>query len=80
VKDITNSEALHMMRACLTEIQDLRRHIEFLTPKVQAYDLITKIFNKIPDNNGGGAMTSDVVWELKKRIRELESESADGEK
>lgn len=75
--DMTKAEAIEMMNRCRNEIVTLRREIERLAPKAEAYDRIGAILNLLPKPSIGYG--EDVVWQLEKRIKALsEPESADG--
>lgn len=65
-----DKEAIEMMQRCASEITDLRRQIEVLAPKADAYDNLATVLNLLPKRSQG--MGLDLVWDLKKRIEELE--------
>lgn len=69
-----NKDALEMMGRCVEEITQLRRRIDELAPKAEAYDMIRIMLLGQPEP---GSMGEDVVWQLENRIRELEKEEAD---
>ena len=62
-------EALEMMTRCREEILSLRRTIDRLTPKAEAYDHLTKVLNLLPERSQGVGI--DLAWSLQKRIEEL---------
>lgn len=64
-------EAIQMMRRASSEIKDLRRHIDRLRPKADAYDNLTKVLGLLPSR--GEAMGEDVAWLLDRRISEIEA-------
>lgn len=66
---IENREAIEMMRHCKDEILGLRRQIDHLKPKADAYDNLAIVLGLLPRPSIG--MGEDVVWTLDKRIREL---------
>lgn len=68
---MTNTEALEMMMRCKEEILSLRRTIDRLTPKADAYDQMSKVLNLLPERSQG--MGVDLAWSLQKRIEELQS-------
>lgn len=68
---MTNTEAIEMMMRCKEEILSLRRTIDRLTPKADAYDQMSKVLNLLPERSQG--MGVDLAWSLQKRIEELQS-------
>lgn len=68
--EINNREAIEMMNRCKQEIQSLRRVIDRLQPKAEAYDNLVVVLGLLPKASVG--MGEDLVWILDKRIRELE--------
>lgn len=68
-KEITNQEAIQMMNRCKAEILGLRRLVDHLRPKAEAYDNLAIILRLLPQQNI--SMGEDVLWILDKRIREL---------
>lgn len=69
MKDMTNSEGIEMMSRCREEIRSLRKTIDHLKPKADAYDNIVIVLGLLPRQSVG--MGEDLVWVLDKRIREL---------
>ena len=73
-------EAIEMMKRASEEIKSLRRQIDRLAPKADAYDAIRELQGMIPRPSQGYG--EDVAWMLDKRIKELlivpESADADG--
>lgn len=69
-KDMNNQEALQMMIRCKEEILSLRRQIERLQPKADAYDNLATVLRLLPQPSIG--MGEDLAWLLDKRIRELQ--------
>lgn len=69
-----DKEALEMMNRCLSELSMLRDEIGRLAPKADAYDSIATILGMLPKPSRGACM--DLVWTLKKRIREIEESAA----
>lgn len=65
-------EAIQMMTRASDEIKTLRRTIDQLAPKADAYDAIRQIQDLMPRRSQG--MSEDVAWLLDKRIRELQNE------
>lgn len=65
-----DKEAVEMMQRCKHEIIDLRRQIDILRPKADAYDSVAHILSLLPRQSVG--MGEDLVWTLDKRIRETE--------
>lgn len=69
-----DQEAIDMMTRASAEIKDLRRRIDDLAPKAEAYDAIIQILGLLP--RGGIGMSEDVAWRLDKRIREIQEAQA----
>lgn len=67
--DMTNTEAIQMIRRCKEEILRLQAAVTRLEPKAEAYDNIVRILGLLPQPSR--AMGEDIVWMLDKRIREL---------
>lgn len=67
--EMTNVEAIDMMRRCSSEIKMLRQQIAELTPKAEAYDALLTVLDLLPKPSRG--MGEDLAWTLDKRIREL---------
>jgi hypothetical protein len=72
--EISNKEAIEMMNRCKHEIMDLRRQIDRLTPKADAYDKLAIVLGLLPHQSVG--MGEDLVWVLDKRMRELQPRPA----
>ena len=76
-KDMNADEAVRLMTLCRDEIRMLRRQIERLTPRAEAYDhltvALTLLRQRMPASNGEGL---DLAWELDQRIREIQSATA----
>jgi len=70
MRDMSNQEAVEMMRRAAGEIRHQRGIIETLSPKAEAYDTIRKILNLIPGQ--GGYTTEDLAYTLDRRAKELE--------
>mgnify|MGYP001569854169 CR=1 FL=1 len=71
---IDNAEAIEMMNRCKHEITRLRRQIELIQPKADAYDNLTVVLGLLPRSSIG--MGEDLVWILDKRIQELQPKPA----
>lgn len=71
IKSVSIQEFLQMMQRCSEEILSLRAQRNALAPKAEAYDLILKVMGLLPGKSQGYG--EDVVWQLKKRIAELQS-------
>lgn len=65
-----DQDAIQMMQRCREEIITLRRQIDTLAPKAEAYDAITAILGMIPRK--GQFLGEDLVWRLEKEIAELQ--------
>lgn len=68
---MTDDEAIQMMRFCKEEILDLRKQVEFLTPRAEAYEQLKAVIGMFPKPST--SMKEDVVWRLDKRIAELQT-------
>ena len=73
--EMPNQEAIEMMNRCKHEILDLRRRIDRLQPKADAYDNLVIVLGLLPKPSVG--MREDLVWTLDKRIRELTPTNTD---
>lgn len=71
---MNDREAIEMMQRCKHEIMDLRREVDRLRPKAEAYDSVAHVLSLLPRSSQG--MSEDMVWLLDKRIREVEQVSA----
>lgn len=71
---MNDKEAIEMMQRCKHEIMDLRREIDRLRPKAEAYESVAQVLALLPQQSRG--MSEDMVWALDKRIREIEQVSA----
>lgn len=69
-----DKEAIEMMQRCKHEIASLRREIDRLRPKAEAYESIAQVLALLP--RGSQGMGEDLVWTLDKRIREIEQSMA----
>lgn len=67
-----DSEAIQMMRRASEEIKSLRRTIDRLAPKADAYDAIRQMQDLMPRRSEGAS--EDVAWLLDRRIKELQSQ------
>ena len=72
---ISNDEAVMMMRRCKDEIVGLRRRVDQLQSKADAYDSIAIILGLLPQPQQ--VMTEDIVWRIDQRIRELLTEKSE---
>lgn len=70
VAKMGDKEAIDMMQRCKQEIVSLKREIERLRPKAEAYDSVAQVLALLPRQSMG--MGEDIVWILDKRIREIE--------
>lgn len=72
-----DKEAIQMMERASDEIKSLRRRIDVLAPKAEAYDSMTTLIGLLPRRSHGEGQ--DVAWMLDKRIGELkEAAKQDG--
>lgn len=69
---MTDEEAIQMMIRCKDEIISLRREIDYLKPKAEAYNHLCIVLRLLPQPNA--PMGEDLAWSLDKRIKELEDQ------
>jgi hypothetical protein len=67
--EMSNKEAIEMMQRCKEEITSLRRRIDHLQPKADAYDNLALVLHLLPQPSVG--MGEDLAWTLERRIQEL---------
>lgn len=65
-------EAIEMMARARNEIDTLRRQVEHLTPRADAYDKLAIVLNLLPKRSEGAS--EDLSWRLGKRMDELKAE------
>lgn len=65
-----DSEAIEMMKRARDEIRELRRQVDRLMPKAEAYDSLVVLIGMFPGQSS--TMSVDVAAMLDRRIRELE--------
>lgn len=70
-----DQDAIQMMQRCREEIITLRRQIDRLAPKAEAYDAITAILGMIPRPSQGYG--EDLAWRLEKEIAEIQRRLAE---
>lgn len=73
MRDMNNVEAIEMMNRCKNEIVQLRKVIDRLQPKAEAYDNLVTVLRLLPKPSVG--MGEDLVWVLDKRLKELTPEA-----
>jgi hypothetical protein len=73
---MNDKEAIEMMRRASDEIKTLRRTIEQLAPKADAYDAIRQMQDMMPRRTQGYG--EDVAYLLDRRIKEIEDAAAKG--
>jgi hypothetical protein len=56
-------DACFLLQAAKEEIVSLRRQIQFLEPKAEAYDTLRKVIGLMPASNGIG-YGRDVNWDI----------------
>ncbi len=71
---MNDKEAIDMMQRCKHEIISLRREIDHLRPRAEAYESVAQVLALLPRKSVG--MGEDMVWMLDKRIREVEQRAA----
>ncbi|MEQ1950942.1 hypothetical protein [Mesorhizobium sp. CN2-181] len=78
-QDITllKQELLSSLARARNEIQGLRRHIEYLRPRSEAYGVIAKMACLV--DGPSHPMTEDLVWEFDRKISELETTAVKAE-
>lgn len=72
---MNDKEAIEMMKRASEEIKSLRRTIDHLAPKADAYDAIRQMQDLMPRRSQG--MGEDVAWLLDRRIKELTDQPDD---
>lgn len=70
---MTKIDIIQMTERCIEEIEQLRKQIEILAPKADAYDKISIVLNLFPQRSLGNR--EDIVWRLKKQIKTLQEET-----
>ena len=60
---------IRLLERASEEIKSLRRHIDILAPKAEAYDNMAAVISLLPQRSQG--MGADVAWKLDLRIQEL---------
>lgn len=70
---LPNREAIEMMSRCVSDIESLREQVKTLLPRAEAFDALKAVLRLVGGANSY-ATTDDVLWTLKKRIRELNEE------
>ncbi len=69
-----DKEAIQMMQRVSEEIKSLRRTIEQLAPKADAYDAIRQLQHMMPRPSQG--MGEDLAWKLDREIEILKTKQA----
>lgn len=72
--EMHKNEAVEMMNRAASEIEDLRRQIDRLLPKAEAYDRLCQVLDLLPKRSQ--AYGEDVARMLRKRIGELQVPAA----
>ncbi len=74
-----DEEAIQMMQRASAEIKSLRRRIDVLAPKAEAYDNMAALIGLLPRPSQG--MSEDIAWMFDRRVEELKkaAETADSE-
>ena len=70
-------EAIEMMERASNEIKDLRRTIERLAPKAEAWDRLGQVLNLLPKSGRGES--EDVAWMLDHRVLTVKEALAQAE-
>jgi len=65
-----DKEAIDMMQRCKNEIMMQRNQINALTPKAEAFEMLSQVMGYLPRKSQGYG--EDLVWVLEKRIRDLQ--------
>lgn len=66
------ARAIDMLRRASDEIKSLRRQIDHLAPKAEAYDALVALIGMFPRPPQGYG--EDVVWRLEQAISELQAD------
>lgn len=66
-----DKEAIDMMQRCLHEIEMQRQQITYLTPRAEAYEIVSIVARGLAPRQGG-AMSEDITWRLRKKIEDLQ--------
>ena len=74
---ILRREMIEMMQRCKSEIVDLRRQVERLQPKADAYDNLATVLRLLPRQSHG--MSEDLAWALERRIEKLTRDEKDAD-
>lgn len=72
---MSNHEAISMMARAEDEIKRLRRRIEALEPRAEAFNVISQIMSYLPQ--GAVGMSEDVLFTFRMRSNELKKEIED---
>lgn len=67
--EMPRAEAIMMMERCAQEIAGLRRQVEILMPKAEAYDNLTAVLRLLPQPPR--ACGEDLVHVIRKRMEEM---------
>ena len=70
-----NAEVLQLIHRCTSEIKDLRKQIDYLQPKAEAYDALLTVLRMVP-HGGTMGMGEDLVRLLDRKVRDIEAEEA----
>lgn len=68
-----DTETLQLLRVCREEIVALRRQVDELMPRAEAFESIRQVLGMIPRASGG--FSPDILWLLNKRIEEVQADS-----
>jgi hypothetical protein len=65
-----DKEAIQMMQRCAHDIRDLRRQVDALATKAEAYEALRDVIRMFPKQSQ--CYSEDIVWILEKKIKELQ--------
>ena len=68
-----NTEVLQLIRRCTDEIKTLRKQIDYLKPRAEAYEAMLTVLRMVP-RGGMIGEGEDLVWSLDRKVREIEHE------
>jgi hypothetical protein len=67
--EVLRREMIEMAKRASSEIKDLRRNVERLAPKADAYDTLRQVLDMAPRRSQ--SMSEDVAWRLDQRVEQL---------
>jgi hypothetical protein len=67
-------QAKHLLHMAVSEISSLRREVEFLQPKADAWDVMSRVVKNIPQSGKGYGI--DVRWQIEAFLNPLTPDTA----